>query len=81
MKIRTLLVLLLLNSLMVQAQNLLTNPGFESGASVGYATNGAGYLYLPSPYSGTTIPGNFAVTNYPNSINTTDFIFEGASAK
>jgi hypothetical protein len=38
MKIRTLLLLFLFTSVVVNAQNLLTNPGFESGASVGYAT-------------------------------------------
>ena len=77
MKIRTLLLLFLFTSVVVNAQNLLTNPGFESGASVGYATTGAGYTYLSSPYSGSTVAGNYAVTNYPNSVNTTDFIFEG----
>ncbi|HRG18745.1 MAG TPA: hypothetical protein PLP39_06615, partial [Flavobacterium lutivivi] len=77
MKIRTLLLLFLFTSVVVNAQNLLTNPGFESGASVGYATTGAGYTYLSSPYSGSTVAGNYAVTNYPSSVNTTDFIFEG----
>ena len=81
MKIRTLLLLFLFTSVVVNAQNLLTNPGFESGASVGYATTGAGYTYLSSPYSGSTVAGNYAVTNYPNSVNTTDFIFEGDHTK
>jgi large repetitive protein len=62
----------------LNSQNLLTNGDFESGGSgVGFTTNGAGYTQLGMPYSGTSVAGNFAITNFPKSINTSDFLFVG----
>ncbi|MCA0349148.1 MAG: hypothetical protein LCH35_07800, partial [Bacteroidetes bacterium] len=70
-----LLCFLFVNSL--NSQNLLTNGDFENGANVGYITNGAGYNQLTAPFSGTTVPGNYAVTNFPKTINTANFLFVG----
>ncbi|MFA6274310.1 MAG: hypothetical protein WC662_04060, partial [Candidatus Paceibacterota bacterium] len=78
MKSKILLVLSLLFINYTFSQNLLTNPGFELGSSgVGFQTNGAGYAQLTAPYTGTTVTGNFAVVNNPNTINNADFIYEG----
>ncbi|WP_293873005.1 SprB repeat-containing protein, partial [Flavobacterium sp.] len=74
-------VLLLLSLLFINysnSQNLLSNPGFETGGSgVGFVTNGAGYTQLNAPFSGTTITGNFAIANNPKLVNTANFISEG----
>ncbi|MDI1317012.1 MAG: hypothetical protein PSU83_06890, partial [Flavobacterium sp.] len=78
MKGKILLLLSLLFINFADSQNLLTNSGFESGGSgFGFVTNGAGYSALATPYSGTTIPGNFAVVTNSNLLNTSDFIFGG----
>ena len=69
----TLLVLIFLFTNSLFSQNLILNGGFELGPSgVGFVTNGAGYGAPIS--SGTTAPGEFAVTTNPSLINTTDFI-------
>ena len=74
-------LLLLLSFLFVNAlnsQNLLTNGDFESGSSgTGFTTSGAGYSQIPMPFSGSSAPGKFAVTNFPKTINTADFLFVG----
>ncbi|MCF6132459.1 hypothetical protein L1S31_09180, partial [Flavobacterium sp. WG47] len=79
MKSKILLVLsLLFINYYANSQNLLINPGFEAGSSgVGFVTNGAGYNQLAAPFTGTTVTGNFAVTNNPFTINNADFILEG----
>ena len=78
MKSKLLLLILLFSCFYSNAQNLLTNSGFETGGSgIGFITNGAGYSQLPTASFGTTVPGNFAVTNYPKTLNTTDFNFVG----
>ncbi|HQW69517.1 MAG TPA: hypothetical protein PLH25_07605, partial [Flavobacterium sp.] len=78
MKSKLLLLILLFSSFQSNAQNLLTNSGFETGGSgIGFITNGTGYSQLATPYVGATVPGDFAVTNFPKTINTTDFNFTG----
>ncbi|TDP61228.1 hypothetical protein BC748_0844, partial [Flavobacterium dankookense] len=78
MKSKLLLLILLFSCFYSNAQNLLTNSSFETGGSgIGFVTNGAGYSQLPTASFGTTVPGNFAVTNYPKTLNTTDFNFVG----
>ncbi len=67
------LYIILLTSLGLSAQNLLTNGDFESGGNgVGFSINSCCYnAVVPS---GTTIPGNYAVTNNPFPMNTANFI-------
>ncbi|UPT71162.1 MAG: hypothetical protein M0D53_01745 [Flavobacterium sp. JAD_PAG50586_2] len=78
MKSKILLLLSLLFINYTNSQNLIANPGFELGSSgVGFVTNGAGYTQLTAPYTGTSVPGNFAVVNNPKLINTTNYISEG----
>ena len=78
MKSKILLFLTLLFINVTYSQNLIGNPGFELGGSgIGFVANDTGYTGLIAPYSGTSVPGNFAVINNPNTINTTDFIYEG----
>lgn len=59
------------------AQNLITNGDFESGFGIGFFINGAGYSQIVPPFSGTTAPGNFAITTNPQPMNTANFIFGG----
>jgi gliding motility-associated-like protein len=67
------LIFLFTNSLF--SQNLIVNGGFESGGSgVGFVCNGTGYIPVPTPYTGSTVEGNFALATNPNLINTASFI-------
>ncbi|NMH23992.1 hypothetical protein G6042_01770, partial [Flavobacterium sp. SE-s27] len=78
MKSKLLILFSFLSLIQIQAQNLISNPGFETGGSgIGFVTNGAGYTQLVTPFSGTTVPGNFGVANFPKRLNTADFNFEG----
>ncbi|MGV9003767.1 beta strand repeat-containing protein, partial [Flavobacterium sp.] len=74
-------LLLLISFLFINtlnSQNLLTNGDFELGSSgTGFTTNGAGYNELTIPFTGVSVPGNFAVTNFPKSVNSANFYFVG----
>ena len=64
------LTLLVLASLTAKAQNIFTNGDFESGASGnGFIVGGAGYSPASTP--GTSVPGNYAFTSNPQSLNST----------
>ncbi len=60
------------------SQNLITNGDFESGGNgTGFFENSSSYTELTTPFSGTTIPGNYGFTTNPQLINTADFIAGG----
>ncbi|WP_264521058.1 T9SS type B sorting domain-containing protein [Flavobacterium sp. N1994] len=71
-KIITLLLLLI--SFQSFSQNLLVNGNFETGSVVGFFSNGAGYVRINPPFSGTTTSGNWAFTTDPQTMNTASFI-------
>lgn len=57
------------------SQNLISNGDFESGGNgVGFNVNSSFYNELTPPFSGTTVPGNYAVTNNPQAMNTASFL-------
>ena len=63
---------------LAQAQNLLNNGDFESGGNgVGFNINSSFYNAISPPFSGTTSPGNYAVTTNPQPMNTNFFISGG----
>ena len=51
------------------AQNLISNGGFESTG--GYTSN---YSLITAPFSGNSIPGQYAVTTNPQPVNTANFM-------
>ena len=56
-------------------QNHLFNGDFElGGPGIGFNVNGNGYVLVSPPYSGTSSPGNYSVTNQPELINTAFFL-------
>ena len=57
------------------SQNLLVNGNFET--SGGFFVNGSGYSQIFSPFSGSTSPGNYAITDNPQPMNTAFFIAGG----
>ncbi|MBS1534589.1 MAG: T9SS type B sorting domain-containing protein [Bacteroidetes bacterium] len=60
------------------AQNLLSNGNFESGGNgVGFNINSCCYNQINPPFSGNTAPGNYAVTNNPQPMNTANFLSFG----
>ncbi len=60
------------------AQNLLSNGNFESGSNgVGFNINSCCYNEITPPFSGSTSPGNYAVTNNPQPMNTANFLSFG----
>lgn len=60
------------------AQNLLSNGNFESGGNgVGFNINSCCYNQITPPFSGSTSPGNYAVTNNPQPMNPTIFLSFG----
>lgn len=63
----------ILSTFNIYSQNLLNNGDFESGGNgVGFNINSCCYnAVVPS---GTTVPGNYAVTNNPFPMNTANFI-------
>uniref|UniRef100_UPI0037C010D9 Ig-like domain-containing protein n=1 Tax=Flavobacterium macrobrachii TaxID=591204 RepID=UPI0037C010D9 len=61
----------------VSSQNLLTNGNFENPNVVGFSSNGAGYVRIFPPFSGTTNSGNWAFTSNPQPMNTASFISSG----
>ncbi len=68
-------VFILLAPIFLSAQNLLVNGDFESGGNnVGFNINGSGYTEITAPFSGNTVPGNFAFTTNPQPMNTANFI-------
>src|SRR6478672_7758446 len=68
-------VFILLAPILLSAQNLLVNGDFESGGNgVGFNINGAGYTEITAPFSGNTVPGNYAFTTNPQPMNTANFI-------
>ena len=67
-------LLFVASTLSIYSQNLLNNGGFESGVGTGFFTNGAGYVLITAPFSGTTAPGNYAITNNPQPMNTANFV-------
>lgn len=75
MKSKLLILFSFLSLIQIQAQNLITNPGFETGGSgIGFVTNGAGYTQLVTPFFwATTVPGNFGVANFPKKIKHSRF--------
>jgi gliding motility-associated-like protein len=59
-------------------QNLINNGSFEFGGSgYGFITDGLGYNLLNPPYSGLTAPGNYAIVNNPNTLNSQTFLISG----
>ncbi len=70
-------LLVLASSLKIYSQNLLNNGDFESGFGVGFFSNGAGYTRITAPFSGTTSPGNYAITTNPQPMNTANFLASG----
>ncbi|WP_395043013.1 beta strand repeat-containing protein, partial [Flavobacterium sp.] len=75
-KLRVLIIALLV-PISHFSQNLLVNGDFQSGNGVGFSLNGAGYSEIVAPFSGTTLPGNFAFTGNPQPMNTANFIALG----
>lgn len=71
------IIIILGSSLKIHSQNLLNNGDFESGFGVGFFSNGAGYTRIVGPFSGTTSPGNYAITTNPQPMNTANFISSG----
>lgn len=69
--------LILITSFAMRSQNLLNNGDFEAGNSFGFNVNGAGYVLLNQPYTGTTVSGNYAFANNPQTLNTANFIAGG----
>ncbi|MEM0542989.1 lamin tail domain-containing protein, partial [Flavobacterium sp. j3] len=61
----------------IQSQNLLVNGNFETGTVFGFFSNGAGYVRIFPPFTGTTAPGNWAFTNNPQLMNTASFVASG----
>lgn len=60
------------------SQNLLSNGNFESGGNgVGFNINSCCYNQINPPFSGNTAPGNYAVTNNPQPMNTANFLSFG----
>ncbi|MFN3753916.1 beta strand repeat-containing protein, partial [Flavobacterium sp.] len=59
------------------SQNLLTNGDFETGSVIGFFSNGAGYVRIFPPFSGTTNTGNWALTTDPFPMNTASFVTSG----
>ncbi len=70
-------LLLMLLSFQGFSQNLLNNGNFETGTIIGFFSNGAGYVRLLPPFSGTTTTGNWAFTNNPQLMNTASFVAGG----
>ena len=58
------------------SQNLITNGDFERG-TVGFITNSFAYKLITPPFSGSTAPGEYAITNDPKPLNTANFISIG----
>jgi len=58
------------------SQNLITNGDFERG-TVGFITNSVAYKLISPPFSGSTAPGEYAITNDPKPLNTANFISIG----
>ncbi|MCF6130555.1 lamin tail domain-containing protein, partial [Flavobacterium sp. AS60] len=74
---KSLLILITLFSFQGFSQNLLNNGNFETGTVVGFFSNGAGYVRIFPPFSGTTSPGNWALTDNPQPMNTASFVASG----
>ena len=74
---KLLLVILSLSSYNGFSQNLLSNGGFETGTVIGFFVPGGAYTQLVSPFSGNTVPGNYAFTTNPQPVNTANFIAGG----
>ena len=59
-------------------QNYIVNGDFEMGGpGQGFNVNGQGYVLLSPPFTGTTSPGDFAITNNPQPLNTAFFLSFG----
>lgn len=66
------------NFIHLNGQNLLNNGDFESGGNgIGFNINSSFYNAITPPFSGTTSPGNYAVTTNPQPLNTNFFISGG----
>ncbi|MFC6876508.1 gliding motility-associated C-terminal domain-containing protein [Flavobacterium myungsuense] len=72
----TFFFLLILVSSNLYSQNLITNGDFERG-TVGFITNSVAYKLITPPFSGSTAPGEYAITNDPKPLNTANFISIG----
>jgi len=73
-----LIILLSCFALPILSQNHLFNGDFElGGPGIGFNVNGNGYALLTAPFSGTTVPGNFALSNQPELVNPTFFLSIG----
>jgi len=68
---------LLFNVAQIKSQNLLVNGDFETGTVVGFFSNGAGYVRIFPPFTGSTTSGNWAFTNDPQPMNTASFVSGG----
>ncbi|KAB1155099.1 T9SS type B sorting domain-containing protein, partial [Flavobacterium luteum] len=72
----TFFLLVNLVSTNLYSQNLITNGDFERG-TVGFVTNSVAYKLITPPFSGSTAPGEYAITNDPKPMNTANFITIG----
>lgn len=62
-------------SIQVWGQNFIYNGHFEfGGVGTGFNVPGQGYTNLIPPYLGNTQPGDFAITNDPQPLNTGNFL-------
>lgn len=74
-RILLLTVLAIMSVHRTTSQNLLTNGDFEAGGpGIGFNVSGAGYTQISAPFSGTTVPGNYALATSPATVNTSDYI-------
>jgi hypothetical protein len=69
-----LFVVIMLSPFCGNAQNLLTNGDFQAGGIVGFNINGVGYVRIFPPFTGTTNPGNYAITTNSQPMNTASFV-------
>lgn len=66
-----LILTLMLWSNFIICQNLIQNGSFElGGPGNGFIVDGAGYVMLTPPFSGTTVNGNYAFATNPILVNT-----------
>ena len=68
---------LLFNVAQIKSQKILVNGDFETGTVVGFFSNGAGYVRIFPPFTGSTTSGNWAFTNNPQPLNTASFVSGG----
>jgi gliding motility-associated-like protein len=71
MRTTSLILVLIFWTNFITCQNLIQNGSFElGGPGNGFIIDGAGYVMLIPPFSGTTVSGNYAFTTDPILVNT-----------